>query len=307
MAGHYNKIWLSLLSAVVVLGGAFAYEKIQDMNDTLMSLESHLASLESRTLLSESASQEEREALRREIVKQNSEEELLTAAVEEVAPTVVSVVATKDVPKLKVIYENPFGDDPFFRDFNVRIPRYIQDGTEEREIGAGTGFIVRSDGYIITNKHVVRDTEADYTVLLSEGEQRKAELIYRDPVHDIAVLKIPGSDYPYAKLGDSENLKLGQSVFAVGNVLGDFENTVSVGIVSGLNRDLSAEGAFGGTEALRDVIQTDAAINPGNSGGPLSNLEGEVIGVNVARVMGGENIGFALPVSVVRDILDEVL
>ena len=220
----------------------------------------------------------------------------------QVAPAVVSIVVSKDVPKLEIEYINPFGNDPFFRDFGVRIPVYRQKGVTEQKVGAGTGFLIRSDGYIITNRHVVSDVQAKYTVLLSSGEQKAAEVVYRDPQYDIAILRIAGKGYPYVRLGDSDKLKLGQTVFAIGNALGEYNNSVSVGIISGLNRTIEASDGRQ-IEKITGVIQTDAAINPGNSGGPLVDLSGKVIGVNVATVRGSENIGFAIPVKVVKQIL----
>ncbi len=241
--------------------------------------------------------------IKQEIVKSEpNQEELLTAAVAQVAPAVVSIVVSKDVPKLEIEYINPFGNDPFFRDFGVRIPVYRQKGVTEQKVGAGTGFLIRSDGYIITNRHVVSDVQAKYTVLLSSGEQKAAEVVYRDPQYDIAILRIAGKGYPYVRLGDSDKLKLGQTVFAIGNALGEYNNSVSVGIISGLNRTIEASDGRQ-IEKITGVIQTDAAINPGNSGGPLVDLSGKVIGVNVATVRGSENIGFAIPVKVVKQIL----
>jgi len=246
------------------------------------------------------------EGVRREVIRQKSQEELLTEAVAKTAPAVVSIVVTKDVPRLEVVYVNPFGDDPFFRDFGIRVPRWRQKGTEEKEVGAGTGFLVSSDGYIVTNRHVVEDVEARFTVLLADGLQKPAQVVYRDTDIDIAVLKIDGNNLAQVSLGDSDKLKLGQSVFAVGNALGEYNNSVSVGIISGLNRTIIASGEFG-AEKLEDIIQTDAAINPGNSGGPLVTLEGEVVAVNVATTQGAENIGFAIPINKVKQIISAIL
>lgn len=241
------------------------------------------------------------EVVKREIVQQASQDELLTNAVSKVAPAVVSIVITKDVPQLEVVYINPFGNDPFFKDSGIRIPQYRQKGTTEQKVGAGTGFIVSGDGYIVTNRHVVEDQSARYTALLVNGTQKQAEVIYRDNALDVAILKIGGSGYSAVTLGNSDAMKLGQSVFAIGNALGEYGNTVSVGIISGLNRSLEV---LGGSmpETLRGVIQTDAAINPGNSGGPLVALNGEVIGVNVAKAS-AENIGFAIPINTLKSII----
>lgn len=233
-----------------------------------------------------------------------SQEDALTSAVSEVAPSVVSIAVTKDVPRLEVIYINPFGDDPY-NDPGIRIPRFQQQGTREERVAAGSGFIVSPEGYIVTNRHLIQDDDSRYTVLLSSGDQLPGEVIYVDTALDIAILKIAGDAYQPITLGSSAELKIGQTVFAVGNALGEYSNSVSVGIVSGLNRDLSA---YGGRvpEKLSGVIQTDAAINPGNSGGPLVNLDGEVVGVNVAMAT-AENIGFAIPIDDVREVINQEL
>lgn len=243
-----------------------------------------------------------KELQNRQVVRQKSQDELLTAAVAKAAPAVVSVVVAKDVPKLEVVYENPFGNDPFFKDFNIRIPVYRQKGVERQQVGAGTGFLVTADGYILTNRHVVNDEAADYTVLLSSGEQKGARVIYRDQNQDIAILKIEGSGYGTVLLGNSDNLKLGQTVAAIGNALGKYNNSVSVGIISGLSRNIEASGV-----KFDNVIQTDAAINPGNSGGPLLTLDGRVVGINVATVIGSNSISFAIPVNFVKNIIKNAL
>ncbi len=232
---------------------------------------------------------------------QKSRDEQLTEAVARVSPAVVSIVISKDVPQLEVVYRNPFGNDPFFKDFNIRVPSYRQKGVKRQKVGAGTGFIVTSSGYILSNKHVVLDEDASYTVLLTDGSQRSAKVVYRDPAMDIALLKIEGASFKHVTLGNSEALKLGQTVIAIGNALGEYSNSVSVGIISGLNRNLSA-GGNGFVEQLKGVIQTDAAINPGNSGGPLLDMNGSVIGVNVATVQGSNNISFSIPINKVKDI-----
>ena len=151
------------------------------------------------------------------------------------------------------------------------------------------------------------DDQADYTVLLSNGQQKPAKVIFKDPGNDLAIVKIDGNNYQPVNLGDSGSLKLGQSVFAVGNALGQYNNSVSVGVISGLNRSIQASGSELGTENLTGVIQTDAAINPGNSGGPLADLSGRVVGINVATVQGGNSIGFSIPINQVQQTLNFVL
>lgn len=228
------------------------------------------------------------------------------------APAVVSIVITKDVPKLQY-NENPFFYSPFGNDFfnnffglpNGQQPK-SPPTTEKRQVGGGTGFFVSSDGLIVTNKHVVADEEADYSVLLNNGKKYDAKVLSRDSVNDLAIVKIDGSGFSVIPLGDSDSLKLGQTVIAIGNALGEFRNTVSTGVVSGLARSITAGGSALGTEQLSGVIQTDAAINPGNSGGPLLNEAGEVIGINTAVAQGAQNIGFAIPVNEAKQVITSV-
>lgn len=174
-----------------------------------------------------------------------------------------------------------------------------------RVVGKGTGFFVSGDGYIVTNRHVVNFSSATYAVTTAAGKKYAATLVAKDPVFDLAVLKVAGSGFPAVTLGDSDSLELGQSVVAIGFALGQFENSISVGVISGLSRSIVAGGG-GSTEQLDRVIQTDAAINPGNSGGPLINLKGEVIGVNVAVAQGSQSIGFAIPAKDVAQVVDSV-
>ncbi|MFY9462584.1 MAG: trypsin-like peptidase domain-containing protein, partial [Candidatus Sungiibacteriota bacterium] len=205
-------------------------------------------------------------------------------------------------------YVDPFGGDPFFQQFfgggsGLQVPQYRQKGTQRQEVSSGTGFIVSSDGLILTNKHVVADTEAEFTVLMNDGRKKPAKVLARDTMQDLAVLKIEGQNLPMVRFGDSSQVKIGQAVIAIGNALGQFRNTVSVGVISGLERSLVAGSGGGESETLQELIQTDAAINPGNSGGPLLNIDGEVIGINTAIAAGAENIGFALPInSAKRDV-----
>lgn len=247
------------------------------------------------------------ETIRQEIANTKSQDELLTDAVSKTTPSVVSIVITKDVPKLEVVYVDPFGNDPFFGDSGIRVPTYRQKGTEKQKAGAGTGFLITDNGYIITNRHVVSDNTASYTALLSDGTQKPAQVIYKDPNSDIAVVKVDGNNYKHVELGNSDLLKLGQAVFAVGNALGEYNNSVSKGIISGLNRDIVAASSGSGAEALKGVIQTDAAINPGNSGGPLVALDGKVVGINVATVVGSNNISFSIPINAVKSIISSVV
>lgn len=222
------------------------------------------------------------------------------------SPAVVSIVASKDVPLLTRCFRSPAPGNDLFDQFfpEFRIPSICENGTENRQVGAGTGFFVTADGRIATNRHVVEDVDAEYTVILNNGEKHTATVLARDPLQDLAVIKIEGSGYPTLELGDSETISTGSTVIAIGNALGEFQNTVSVGVISGLSRTITA-GAIGSVEELRSLIQTDAAINPGNSGGPLLTLDGKVIGINTAIVQGAQGIGFALPSNLLaRDLRD---
>ncbi len=233
----------------------------------------------------------------------SSDDEAIVNLVERNAPGVVSIVISKDVPKARSFFQNPF----FFDPFNAQEQgNQGSGGTQKQRVGSGSGFLVSTEGMIVTNKHVVSDTAAEYTVITNDGKEHKATVLARDPAHDIAVLKIDGSDFPALDLGDSDQVKVGQSVIAIGNPLGEFENSVTKGIISGLKREVSAGSGFGQSEQLSGILQTDAAINPGNSGGPLFNMSGEVIGVNVAMARGAENIAFALPINQVKRIVEQV-
>lgn len=247
------------------------------------------------------------ELTNRQAVHEKSQDQLLTEAVAKVSPAVVSIVISKDVPQMEVAYQNPFGDDPFFKDFGIQVPVYRQKGTVRQKVGGGTGFLITQNGYILTNRHVVADDAAEYTVLLTDGSQKSAKVIYKDQQNDIAIVKIEGKNFKTTVLGNSDSLKLGQTVVAIGNALGEYNNSVSIGIISGLNRTITAGQSGQQSETLKNVIQTDAAINPGNSGGPLFGLDGEIIGVNVATVQGSSNISFSIPINQVKEVVKTVV
>jgi serine protease Do len=240
-------------------------------------------------------------------IKPKTQEELVTGAVAKIAPAVVSIVAVKDVPKVEVVYQNPFGDNPLFKDFSMQVPVLKQKGSERKQIGAGTGFVITSDGYLVTNKHVVSDTSATYGVFMPDGSFKEASVVFTDEKKDVAILKITGTNYKKVFLGDSASAKLGQTVIAIGNALGQYNNSVSIGIISGLNRKIEATGENNTKEILDGVIQTDAAINPGNSGGPLIDTEGKVIGINVATIIGSSNISFSIPINSVKEAIKSFL
>lgn len=230
-----------------------------------------------------------------------SYEEQIIRVVDQTNPSVVSIIVTKDLPVLEQYYINPFRDFGFELPEEFGIPQYRQKGTQKQEIGGGTGFVVSANGFIVTNKHVVADISAEYTVLFNDGTRLAAKVLSKDPVFDLAILKVNRNNLIPLPLGDSSELRLGQTVIAIGNALGEFRNTVSVGVVSGLGRSLHIE-----NEVLTDLIQTDAAINRGNSGGPLLNLRGEVVGINTAMALGAENIGFAIPINQVKKSIAQV-
>lgn len=218
-----------------------------------------------------------------------------------VCPSVITIVVSKDLPKVEGFYFLPFGGK------EMVVPRFEKQ-KEKTKIGGGSGFIVSKDGYVITSQHVVADQEADYAVILEPTKKYPAKVISRDPISDIAILKIKDKKFPFLELGDSDKIELGQEVVAVGNALGEFHDTVSSGIISGMSRAITAFSGLSAQAAqLRGLIQTDAAINPGNSGGPLVDMEGRVIGVNTAMVLGAQNIGFAIPINYAKRDLEEVL
>jgi serine protease Do len=200
-----------------------------------------------------------------------------------VCPAVVTIVVSKDLPKVESFFLFPYGEE------QILLPQVDKNQKEKTQIGDGSGFLVSEDG------------------LLNPKESYPAKILARDPLIDIAILKIEGKNFPYIELGDSDQIELGETVVAIGNALGEFEDTLSAGIVSGLSRKITAYGGlpFKST-SLRGLIQTDAAINPGNSGGPLVNIEGKAIGVNTAMVLGAQNIGFAIPINYAKSTLEEV-
>lgn len=221
---------------------------------------------------------------------------------------VVSIIISKTVTPQ--VYIDPFqqffgGQSPFGQ---IPVPQQNNVLPEKKVIGGGSGFLITQDGYIVTNRHVVSDPDAEYTVQMKDGKKYSARVIAKDQVLDVAIIKISGRNFPYLNLGESDTLKLGQTVIAIGNALAEFNNSISVGVVSGLSRSIVAGDNFSGqSEQLDRVIQTDAAINPGNSGGPLLDLKGTVIGVNVAVAQGSQSIGFALPINSIKTVIDSVL
>lgn len=228
------------------------------------------------------------------------EDQAVVDLVKNVSPAVVSIIA-------KQSYSQVYGNsgslfDQFFFGTGTQ-----QNSSGTQEIGGGSGFIVTNDGMIITNKHVVTIEGADqYTVVMNDGKTYDAKVVATDPSSDIAVIKIEAKDLPTVTLGDSGSVQIGDTVVAIGNALGEYRNTVTKGIVSGLARTITAGDSAGSSETLHNVIQTDAAINYGNSGGPLLNVSGQVIGINTAISSSGQLIGFALPINVAKQDLTDV-
>ena len=222
-----------------------------------------------------------------------------------VCPAVITVIVSKDLPTAENFYSFPFGGKEYVM---PKLEKGQKSKVEKTRIGGGSGFIISENGYVFTSNHVVSDTTAEYTVVVDPKHKYPAKVLSRNPINDTAVLKIEATnELPFLELADSNKIELGEEVVAVGNALGEFTDTLSTGIVSGLSRFITA---FGGIENqmqnLRGLIQTDAAINPGNSGGPLINMDGQVIGINTAMIQGAQNIGFAIPINYAKKDLEEI-
>lgn len=211
-----------------------------------------------------------------------SQEDVITSVADKVSPSVVSIVTD-------VTTQTIFGA-----------------ATQQ---AAGTGIVVSKDGYILTNRHVVSSASKVQVVMADGTTHEDVQVVGTDPLNDVAFLKIDGvSDLRAATLGDSSTVRIGQEVIAIGNSLGQYQNTVTSGIISGKGRPVSAgDGSGGSTESLTDLLQTDAAINPGNSGGPLLNVSGQVIGMNTAVAANAQGIGFAIPINATKGTLKSVL
>ncbi len=221
--------------------------------------------------------------------------------VQKANPAVVSIIISKDFSK--IYGQQP--SSPFDNFFGFPLGQQVPQG--QQDIGGGSGFIVGSDGLIVTNKHVVDDDQATYTVVMNDGKRYDAKVLAKDPTNDIAIVKIEATGLTTLQLDDSDKVVIGETVIAIGNALGEYRNTVTKGIISGKSRTITAgDSTTGQSETLEDVFQTDAAINPGNSGGPLLNLAGHVIGMNSAVNSSGQLIGFAIPINAVKRDLDSV-
>jgi len=234
------------------------------------------------------------------------EKSRIIKTIKNVMPAVVSIIISKSLKEVKkelneIKKQEKNLPGPF------EIPPDKVDAHGMVQVGGGSGFIVDTLGIILTNKHVIAEPNSSYTVITNDDQEYEAELLARDPVNDVAILKIkPENKLPIVALGNSDQLELGQTVLAIGNALGIFKNTVSMGIISGLSRSINAQAdPTSPPQEMRGLIQTDAAINPGNSGGPLTDIFGRAVGINAAVVFGAQNINFAIPINAAkRDLHD---
>ena len=180
---------------------------------------------------------------------------------------------------------------------------FLPDGSES--LGLGTGFIVTDNGYIVTNQHVSGDKNGTCYVTLEDGRNFNASVVWADSDLDLSIIKINTTNLPYLELGNSDSIKVAQSVYAIGNPIGfEFQRTVTSGIISGLDRTIKLE-EDDKTYYMEDLIQTDATINPGNSGGPLIDVNGKVLGINSVKITSAEGIGFAVPINILKPIIEK--
>ena len=220
-----------------------------------------------------------------------------TRIAKKVCPAVITIIVSKDLSKVEGFYFVPMGDQ------QMVMPK-VNKSKGKTKVGGGSGFIISSDGYVFTCAHVVDDPDASYTVIVDPTHKYETKVLAKDPLVDVAILKIEAKNLPSLDMGDSDKIELGELVLAVGNPLGEFEDTLSAGIVSGLSRKITAYGGTAMREtSLRGLIQTDAAINPGNSGGPLLNRNGQVVGIVTGLVNPTSQdvfigIGLAVPIDV---------
>lgn len=217
----------------------------------------------------------------------NMDEPSFSYAWEKASPAVVSIIALQDLSK----YYNQF----FFDSFGQGGNNQETEGTELQEVSSGSAFIISSNGLAVTNKHVVSLEDAQYVAIMNDGTELEVEVLDRDPLNDIALLKLSGvDDLPAVEFADSDTLSVGDHVLAIGNAQGEYYNTTTAGIISATERSIVAGGFGTAVESLVGLLQTDAAINQGNSGGPLVNLAGQVVGMNTAIDVSAESIGFAI-------------
>lgn len=231
------------------------------------------------------------------------------SVIKKVLPATVTIVVSKKMGDIEKEATEHFPEIPtWLKRRELGLLRQQTDKSGMLKVGSGSGFIVDPSGIVVSNRHIVSEPRNAYTVITTDGKKYRAKILARDPLSDIAILKIEDAGaLPFLSLGDSTHAELGDPVITVGNALGMFQNTVSKGIVSGLSRAITAQiDAYSPVQEIHGLIQTDAAINPGNSGGPLINQEGKVIGINVAIIQGAQNIGFALPINTLKKDLDDL-
>lgn len=243
------------------------------------------------------------------ILATTPEEQATISVVKASSDSVVSIIIKKDLANL---YQTTGGFplDEFFG-FGFPFQRIEPDpkrnpSGKKQQVGGGSGFVVTSDGMIVTNRHVVSDTDAEYSVITADGTEHAVKVLAQDTVNDLAIIKIDAKNLKALDLGDSSVLQIGQTVIAIGNTLGEYRNTVTRGVVSGINRVVQASNGNGEMEVIQEAIQTDAAINPGNSGGPLLDITGKVIGINTAVNQEGQSIGFAIPINAAKRSVESV-
>lgn len=229
--------------------------------------------------------------------------------IKKVIPATVTIVVSKQFGDIEKEAVDHFREIPLW--LKKRELSFLKQQTDKNgmlKVGNGSGFIVDPSGIVVSNRHIVSEMKSAYTVITNDGKKYPATILARDPLGDIAILKIEGATaFPFLSLGNSTHLELGEPVIAVGNALGLFQNTVSAGIISGLSRSITAQiDPSSPVQEIHGLIQTDAAINPGNSGGPLVNTGGKVIGINVAIIQGAQNIGFALPINTLKKDLNDL-
>ena len=232
----------------------------------------------------------------------------LVNIIKKVLPATVTIVISKDYDDIQKQAKSITNILPSAKSKKLKELKNQADEDGLVRIGSGSGFIANPEGIVISNRHIISDQSNRYTVITNDGKKYDAKVLARDPISDIAMLKIEDhGQFPYIKLGDSSKLELGEEVIAIGNAMGIFQNTVSAGIISGLSRSITAQIDSGSpVQEIHGLIQTDAAINPGNSGGPLINMKGDAIGINIAIISSAENIGFTLPINTVKKDLEDL-
>lgn len=273
-SGYFFIVWVVLVSIIVggLSGAAGAFYLLKEPFGQKLLGKNFVALLEQKVSISESSA--------------------IIDVVKKSSPAVVSIVVSEDLNKIPGYGMTPFGSGSF--DFFFGGNQSNQNSQPNvQQVAAGSGFFVSADGLIITNKHVVSTKNASYTVITNDGKTYEAKVLAQDPGQDIALVKIEIKNAPFLVFADSSKLQAGQQVVAIGNSLGEYQNTVTSGIISGIGRKITA-GGQNGNEDLSGVIQTDAAINPGNSGGPLLDITGNVIGINTAIDEHGQLVGFAI-------------